>query len=727
MTAATYPAASCNESDVQAAYNTEQASAADGDIISIPAGTCTWTVALTISPANSLTFQGAGAVSATSGGASVTGSDQTIINTDVDPWFTITTAANKTYRITGLALNEKAGYPSGSDGSLAIYGSSTAVRVDHNHFSAYVTGYRMFTVYGSVQGVADHNAIDSYVGVTNWLAIENGRTWNGNADNGNSSWADYSYWGSSKFFFGEDNHYDNHSINGGYINDCSTGGRQVWRHNTIIGHPAIQQHEALQDDRGCRGGEMYQNTFAPYDSWQSSTAYLSGEVVLDPSSHMQQASGNCTSGSTTPAWNDSGGTTSDGTCKWSDQGGYSVDAVVGPRSGTVLVWGNTLQSAKQVVSLYIDRVTGVNGTFVPQKPAMCGNGDVRNGFVGTVNTNGTAVTLTAGNNTFGANIQFAYTSPAAWPFADANPYIYINGVQYTVSTVNSATSLTLTTSAGSQTGVAYYVPSVWDGNADTSGYPCYDMPGRGKGDLITGSFVTANRVNSATGTPVWPREVVDPVYAWGNTVSWVYDISNDVVSGIGIDVFHDGRDFYIDGFTPSSLTQTSSTSPFNGSNTTEAVSSWSLGSNVLTLTVPATSGFTTGQTVNVVSLATGTNQRVVDGTYTISSLTGTTVSLTYTPGSYSDSGGAGGWVSSIGVGQGTFANRPSTCTAGTDPAQGNIAAPGVAYWATDQSTLYVCNPTNTWTAYYTPYTYPHPLTQGTQPPNPPTNLTGTAH
>jgi hypothetical protein len=35
--------------------------------------------------------------------------------------------------------------------------------------------------------------------------------------------------------------------------------------------------------------------------------------------------------------------------------------------------------------------------------------------------------------------------------------------------------------------------------------------------------------------------------------------------------------------------------------------------------------------------------------------------------------------------------------------------PGVGYWASDINTLYVCNPTNTWTVYYTPFTYPHPL------------------
>jgi len=80
-----------------------------------------------------------------------------------------------------------------------------------------------------------------------------------------------------------------------------------------------------------------------------------------------------------------------------------------------------------------------------------------------------------------------------------------------------------------------------------------------------------------------------------------------------------------------------------------------------------------------------------------------------------------------GMGFGSLANRPTTCTTSTETAYAQGAA-GVGYFATDTNTLYTCSATNTWTAYYTPYTYPHPLVSGDPPPPPPappTNLTST--
>lgn len=79
----------------------------------------------------------------------------------------------------------------------------------------------------------------------------------------------------------------------------------------------------------------------------------------------------------------------------------------------------------------------------------------------------------------------------------------------------------------------------------------------------------------------------------------------------------------------------------------------------------------------------------------------------------------------IGVREGTLAQRPASCTT------------GVMYWATDQGSwntsvsnaygvnaagadglLYQCSATDTWSLYYTPYTYPHPLQGAASPPAP---------
>ena len=68
-----------------------------------------------------------------------------------------------------------------------------------------------------------------------------------------------------------------------------------------------------------------------------------------------------------------------------------------------------------------------------------------------------------------------------------------------------------------------------------------------------------------------------------------------------------------------------------------------------------------------------------------------------------------------GVGQGKLAAIPGTCSVNSDTGK------GPAYWATDLSRLYQCSATNTWTLYYTPFTYPHPLV-GSQVVAPPSGL-----
>ncbi len=87
--------------------------------------------------------------------------------------------------------------------------------------------------------------------------------------------------------------------------------------------------------------------------------------------------------------------------------------------------------------------------------------------------------------------------------------------------------------------------SGWDGSSSTSsGYPCLDQPGRGRGDLLSGQFPSA--VNTRTGTITWPQQVLEPVREWSNTFQAVKGWGNDAslhYSGSSTRLSID-RDFY---------------------------------------------------------------------------------------------------------------------------------------------------------------------------------------
>lgn len=186
----------------------------------------------------------------------------------------------------------------------------------------------------------------------------------------------------------------------------------------------------------------------------------------------------------------------------------------------------------------------------------------------------------------------------------------------------------------SQTGVT----SPWDGNQNlngSNGAPCLDQPGRGKNDLIIGSFPnvcdsTAGDCTKNIFSGRWTNQSLEPIYVWNET-------------------------WNCPGCSGGPLVSTSSN-----------------GNNIV-------------------------NNR--DYYFQCDSHNSTCSS---------------GFTGATGVGSGMLSSRPSTCSAG--PGGSFYMSPtgsyGVGYWATDKNTLYVCTSTNTWMAIYTPYTYPHPLVQG---------------
>ena len=265
----TYTATSCSLSAISAAIAAEQAHPADGDTISIPAGTCTWNSGTTLAQtfANSVTIQGQGAISATTGGASTTGSDVTTIidNMGGNAVMLFTTTAGKFFRLTGIAFKENGSSAVDANGMVIVSGRSTSVRVDHLHIFLQLTGAQGLSIQGSVLGVADHIWYESTSGsgANSPVTPRNGSGWNGSTETGNAtgdhSWNDTEHWGSNQFFFFEDSLWS-----GWDIGDASVASRFVLRHNTVSSPSNGQMYWHGQNggrSRGTRAAEVYSNIY----------------------------------------------------------------------------------------------------------------------------------------------------------------------------------------------------------------------------------------------------------------------------------------------------------------------------------------------------------------------------------------------------------------------------------------------------------------------------------
>jgi hypothetical protein len=529
-------AASCSSTDVQAAFKSVVASTTTVNIPACPAGVG-WSThaALTIPSGNtSLSILGAGTLATTGGG------DQTVI---IDNYagsgalisVTSNSSPSSFVRIAGITIK---GGNTGTgndkyDGVISINGPSQNVRFDHNHinlitYSPYTQGSGV-EYQGCLAGVTDHNIIEAAAGnVNNLVRLYNSGTCNSDSLGvGDQSWAQPTNFGSSNFMFVESN-----ILNGSAGNDCTKGGRYVWRFNTMnitTPSPTTQTHPTggAGRFRGCRAMEIYKN---------QATAVANNYV---------------------------------NTFFWMS-------------SGTALVWGNTLPSSS------------------------AGGGTGYRSVIAAHN-------MRSDNSTYGQT-----ATPNGWGYCGAS----FNG-------------------AGSN----------WDGNTSSStGYPCLDQVGRGKGDLLIGGFTSDgsgsnNVTNAATGCSgsqscAWPRQALEPVYEWADAYSPVPNNPSSIWSQNGPGDIQN-QDYYL------GTSNSGSPIAFNGT---------------------------------------------------------------------------------VGVGAGALSARPSNCTT------------GVAYWATDQGNwnqsgsggqgvLYQCSSANTWTLYYTPFTYPHPLAQGSTSqataPDPPSNLAAT--
>lgn len=293
----TYNASTCSETDVQSAYSTEQASKVDGDIINIPScsGGTAWTSSWSISPTNSLTLQGQTTVTGNCTGSSptCTVTDTTVIIDNVSrsggdvPLIQVTTPSGKAFRMTGITLKTNGSSQQSFNGAIVIAGSSTSVRLDDMHWNMPLHG-KQARVIGCVYGVMDHSEVELTAASTNnFMFLDQGSCGGDGLGVGNGQWNEATNLGSSGSFYFENNVFNGGTNSGGsgatvvpFVDDCSGGGRFVFRFNILNGVEAqghATGHSDNPPDRSCRSYEIYQNT---YGSTGTTSATNPGEAAF---------------------------------------------------------------------------------------------------------------------------------------------------------------------------------------------------------------------------------------------------------------------------------------------------------------------------------------------------------------------------------------------------------------------------------------------------------------
>jgi hypothetical protein len=228
--AATYTAASCSMSDVQAII--DDSGTVSGDLVQIPAGGCTWGASGTYLSVNkAITLMGAG-------------QGQTIITlSDSGGKYT-----NGTIRIYAAATVRSMTINGSNANPVCAFSTSTknGWRITDIDYNGGTSG-AYFAYIGGVYGLIDNNDITGGAGTAE-LIFARGPT---------DSWqTPHSIGGVDNLFI-----VDNTFNGSGYVCDINANGRAVLRYNTITGNMKIDGHGVASNSpaRGVRHMEIYNN------------------------------------------------------------------------------------------------------------------------------------------------------------------------------------------------------------------------------------------------------------------------------------------------------------------------------------------------------------------------------------------------------------------------------------------------------------------------------------
>jgi hypothetical protein len=280
----TFTAASCNRSDVNAVINGPTHTAVNGDIIIIPAGTCTWTSGITITGVG-IDITGTGTPNSGGGTSGAGPTDTTIIDNIPSSLglflFTGLTTSSSTAKVELLTLSASGAGANSITSAVQFTGTCTtsapycpSVRADNITFAANTWEGPLnacLIVIDDVFGVADHNtSTETSVGGSPCLVDVNYSGWQGTGQWGDNSFASADTLGTNQTFYIENNYLSGVR---GSENDVSTqnsfnnvgGARYVCRFNTVVNMSSTGLCSAhgtawTGRPRGQRQVEVYYNT-----------------------------------------------------------------------------------------------------------------------------------------------------------------------------------------------------------------------------------------------------------------------------------------------------------------------------------------------------------------------------------------------------------------------------------------------------------------------------------
>ncbi len=243
----THVAATCSQADVQTAVD----AASNGDTVSVPAGSCTWTTTVANTPSvsisKSITLQGAGIDSTI-----ITDATAYASNTN-EAAIKITGAAGRTVRVTGFTFTSNANVD--TTGTIAIRGTDfwKSFRIDHIKSTLEGPLVVVYAGYGLIDHVQFIHTISGRYSVVLYGAGIN------------SSWASFTQpnpTGTDNAVYIEDSTFtcSTSEKNIGSI-DMFEGANLVARFNTFTNTGALTHDTAYDNQRGARHYEWYNNTF----------------------------------------------------------------------------------------------------------------------------------------------------------------------------------------------------------------------------------------------------------------------------------------------------------------------------------------------------------------------------------------------------------------------------------------------------------------------------------